>query len=60
MKKIGLIGGLSWFSPAKGSQGTILGCSEIPMLISTEDLATPVFSTTEIHCRGGIDMALAA
>jgi len=45
---------------ARGSQGAILACTEIPMLIGAEDVATPVFSTTEIHCHAGIDMALAA
>lgn len=43
----------------RGAQGTILGCTEIPMLIGADDVETPVFSTTEIHCRAGIEMALA-
>jgi len=43
----------------RGAQGTILGCTEIPMLISEDDVETPVFSTTEIHCRAGIETALA-
>lgn len=44
----------------RGAQGTILGCTEIPMLIGQDDVPTPVFSTTEIHCRAGIEMALRA
>jgi len=43
----------------RGAQGTILGCTEIPMLIGEDDVETPVFSTTEIHCRAGIETALA-
>lgn len=43
----------------RGAEGTILGCTEIPMLLGEDDVETPVFSTTEIHCRAGIEMALA-
>lgn len=32
-----------------GAEGIILGCTEIPMLISQEDVAVPVFDTTKIH-----------
>ena len=42
----------------RGAQGTVLGCTEIPMLIGENDVPTPIFSTTEIHCRAGIEMAL--
>ncbi len=52
---VDLIGALS----KRGAQGTILGCTEIPMLIGEDDVTTPVFSTTEIHCRAGIERALA-
>lgn len=32
-----------------GAEGLILGCTEIPMLISEEDFSFPVFDTTKIH-----------
>ena len=36
---------------ADGAQGVILGCTEIPLLISQDDVPIPVFNTTEIHCQ---------
>lgn len=33
----------------RGARGIILGCTEIPLLISQEDLSIPVFDTTKIH-----------
>lgn len=35
----------------KGAEGIILGCTEIPLLISQEDCAVPVFNTTAIHAE---------
>ena len=32
-----------------GAEGVILGCTEIPLLISQEDCDIPVFDTTYIH-----------
>lgn len=42
----------------KGAQGAILGCTEIPLLISQEDCSIPVFDTTFIHARAAVDFAL--
>jgi aspartate racemase len=36
-----------------GAEGIILGCTEIPMLISQEDVSVPVFDTTKIHAEKG-------
>ncbi|WP_426210182.1 aspartate/glutamate racemase family protein [Massilia sp. TWP1-3-3] len=36
---------------AAGAQGVILGCTEIPLLISQADVDIPVFDTTAIHCE---------
>lgn len=44
---------------SRGAEGVILGCTEIPLLISQDDVDTPVFSTTGIHCHAAVDMALA-
>lgn len=41
----------------RGAQGIILGCTEIPLLLSQEDVAVPVFNTTAIHCAAIIDAA---
>lgn len=35
----------------KGAEGIILGCTEIPLLISQEDCAVPVFNTTALHAE---------
>lgn len=43
----------------RGAQGIILGCTEIPLLIREGTSPTPTFSTTEIHCRAAVEMALA-
>jgi len=39
-------------------EGVILGCTEIGMLISQEDLTLPVFDTTEIHALSAVSEAL--
>jgi len=39
-------------------EGMILGCTEIGMLISQEDLVLPVFDTTEIHALSAVEKAL--
>ena len=35
----------------KGSEGVILGCTEIGLLIRQEDSSLPVFDTARIHAR---------
>ncbi|MGE5107249.1 MAG: aspartate/glutamate racemase family protein [Sphingobacteriales bacterium] len=42
----------------EGAEGIILGCTEIPMLISQEDVAVPVFDTTKIHSQAAVEFAL--
>lgn len=41
-----------------GADGVILGCTEIPMLIKTQDCPLPLFDTTKIHARAGVEFAL--
>ena len=43
---------------AKGAEGVILGCTEIPLLISEGDSDIPVFDTTGIHAKAAVDFAL--
>lgn len=43
---------------ANGAQGIILGCTEIPLLISQTDVSIPVFNTTKIHVQAAVDFAL--
>ena len=42
----------------RGAEGVILGCTEIEMLIGSEDAPVPVLSTTRIHVEAAIDLAL--
>lgn len=42
----------------KGAQGVILGCTEIPLLISDSDVNIPVFDTTTIHAEEAVNWAL--
>lgn len=42
----------------EGAEGVILGCTEIPMLISQDDFGIPVFDTTKIHCEAIVDYML--
>ena len=40
-----------------GVEGVILGCTEIPLLIQQEDVAVPIFDTTEIHATAAFQFA---
>lgn len=44
---------------ARGAEGVILGCTEIPMLIAQADSPVPVFDTTRIHAMAAVDFSLA-
>ncbi len=43
---------------AKGAQGIILGCTEIPLLIKQSDCKVPVFDTTTLHAMAAVEFAL--
>ncbi|GKT10016.1 aspartate/glutamate racemase family protein [Desulforhabdus sp. TSK] len=43
---------------ARGAQGIILGCTEIPMLMGSEDCGIPLLDTTRIHALRAVDHAL--
>lgn len=42
-----------------GADGVILGCTELGLLVRSEDLAVPVFDTTELHAEAAMALALA-
>ena len=42
----------------RGAQGVILGCTEIPLIVSQVDYAIPVYDTTTLHAQAAIDFAL--
>lgn len=43
----------------RGAEGVILGCTEIPLLLSSDQVSIPSFSTTELHCVAAVERALA-
>lgn len=43
----------------RGAEGIVLGCTEIPLLISPEEIDMPAFSTTDLHCKAAVEMAIA-
>ena len=42
----------------KGAQGIVLGCTELPFLISQKDVSIPVFDTTALYAHKALDLAL--
>ncbi len=52
---VGIIGHLA----ARGAQGVILGCTEIPLLVEPGQSPLPAFDTTRIHAMAAVDFALA-
>ncbi|WP_308128076.1 aspartate/glutamate racemase family protein [Modestobacter italicus] len=42
-----------------GAQGVVLGCTEIELLIGSDDSPVPVFPTTRLHVQAAVTAALA-
>ena len=49
-----IISGLS----QSGAEGVILGCTEIPLLVSEKDSSLPLFDTTTIHAQKALEYAI--
>lgn len=43
---------------ARGAQGVVLACTEIPLLLSPEQIPMPSFDTTKIHSRAAVEFIL--
>jgi aspartate racemase len=43
---------------ARGADGVILGCTELPLIIASDDAPVPVFDTTALHAEAAVDWAL--
>lgn len=41
-----------------GAEGVILGCTEIPLLISQSNVNIPIFDTTRLHAGKAVEWAL--
>lgn len=44
---------------ARGAEGIVLGCTEIPLLVSAGDATVPLFDTTALHAGAAAAFALA-
>jgi len=44
----------------RGAEGVVLGCTEIPLLVRPQDVAIPVFDTTQLHAEAAVELALAS
>jgi aspartate racemase len=44
----------------RGAEGVVLGCTEIGLLVGSEDTTVPVFDTTRLHARRAVELALDA
>lgn len=43
---------------SKGAEGIVLGCTEIPLLINSDDSRVPLFDTTYIHAMKAVEKAV--
>ena len=43
---------------ASATDGVILGCTEVGLLLTADDLTLPVFDTTQLHAQAALDFAL--
>lgn len=43
---------------AEGAEGIILGCTEIPLLVTAQDTDAVLFDTTRIHAESAVETAL--
>jgi aspartate racemase len=43
---------------ARGAEGIILGCTEIPLLIGAKDVSIPLFDSTVLHAEAALNYAL--
>ncbi len=44
---------------ARGAEAVIAGCTEIGLLVGSEDINLPMYDTTRIHARAAVEFALA-
>jgi len=44
----------------RGAQGTIAGCTEIELLVTSNDTTSPYFATTKLHAEAAVELALAS
>lgn len=42
----------------RGAEGIILGCTELPLLVTERDTRVKIFNTTKIHALAAVEYAL--
>jgi aspartate racemase len=42
----------------RGAEGVILGCTELPLIVTADDADIPLFDTAELHAMAAVDVAL--
>lgn len=42
----------------RGAEGIVLACTELPLLIHSGDVDTPLLDTTQLHAEAAVEMAL--
>lgn len=45
---------------SRGAQGIVLGCTELPLILGSDDLPLPIFDTTALHAIAAVDFAMGA
>lgn len=45
---------------ARDAKGIVLGCTEIPLIVSQEDSEIPLYNTTELHANAALQLSLSA
>ncbi len=60
MKRIGIIGGLSPEATIDyyRIQGVILGCTELPLILTKDEFGIPFLNTTRIHAASAVEYSL--
>jgi aspartate racemase len=43
-----------------GAEGIVLGCTEIPLLVTQSDTSIPLFDTTRLHAEAAVEFALSS
>ena len=43
---------------ARGAEGIVLGCTEIPLIVKPPDCSLPLFDTVDIHVNAAVNFAL--
>jgi aspartate racemase len=43
---------------ARGAEGVVFGCTELPLLLTQAEVAVPIFDTTRIHANAAVEWAL--